>query len=759
MFQQNTRKFDISVVINAHSEGRLAHRSVKSALQAAHYAEEQGIKTEIIAVIDSPTKETLSYFNANYKLFNVVSTVAFRDVGLARNHGVELAQGQYIAFLDADDLFSENWLAAAFHFITSGIVSTSPTLILHSEFNIEFSSGGLLRLFKHEDSMNPDYSPLNLVKSNYWDSLAFVSRDFFINGNQYDVTELNHGFGYEDWHWNCETICNGAQHRIVPETVHFKRIKDFGLIKDTHNVRGIFRPTKLFSKGSPIFGLTNEIITNTHADLINGVDKNIVVTLPNKQRHITLFYFYRKLKGVAGKIIKNVRKREQFSVELSTALKNLLARPPLLPHWLITEWKHIHKIEPELFPTQDALEKIVVRELSKSAIVKFYPELYAQMGHAPTHVYLLPWLKRGGADLGAIHFISAVSMHDSGSNIICITTHNTDSPWLSKVPPQVKIIEFGKIFAQFTEDDQATLLLRLLIQTKPNIIHNLNSALGYRLFTEYGRALSAQSALFTSVFCEELSLEGNILGYPFQSLPFCIDYLSGVLTDNGNFIDKLCDLYAFDRDKFSAIYFPSPEVQTQHKLPYSADNKLNVLWAGRPDRQKRPDVLIKIAAKLKDAPVCFHVYGEPHNPAQTIYLDQLKRLSNVSVYGRYDGFDAIPTNNYDLFLYTTEFDGLPNVLLEAIASRLPVIAPDVGGIGELINDKTGFLVSHAEAVDEYVEMIRHILRNRQIVASKIEAAIQLVETRHSWESFVNRLKQVPGYFVSKSVLHEQASME
>ena len=47
---------------------------------------------------------------------------------------------------------------------------------------------------------------------------------------------------------------------------------------------------------------------------------------------------------------------------------------------------------------------------------------------------------------------------------------------------------------------------------------------------------------------------------------------------------------------------------------------------------------------------------------------------------------------FDIFILTSRMEGLPNVLIEAQASGLPVVAPDVGGAGEtLVDGVTGLL--------------------------------------------------------------------
>lgn len=46
----------------------------------------------------------------------------------------------------------------------------------------------------------------------------------------------------------------------------------------------------------------------------------------------------------------------------------------------------------------------------------------------------------------------------------------------------------------------------------------------------------------------------------------------------------------------------------------------------------------------------------------------------------------------DLFLLTSEYEGLPLVIMEVFSFGIPVMATDVGGIREMVNEKNGFLL-------------------------------------------------------------------
>jgi len=59
----------------------------------------------------------------------------------------------------------------------------------------------------------------------------------------------------------------------------------------------------------------------------------------------------------------------------------------------------------------------------------------------------------------------------------------------------------------------------------------------------------------------------------------------------------------------------------------------------------------------------------------------------------------------DMFIYPTWIDAMPTCVIEAMASGLPVIAPPVGGLVEMLAEGRGLLTSFEWCLDEYMPML------------------------------------------------------
>lgn len=419
-----------------------------------------------------------------------------------------------------------------------------------------------------------------------------------------------------------------------------------------------------------------------------------------------------------------------------------------LPDWLIQEWREIHSVEPQLFPDKWLIENIPFYHIPTSRLSEPYIELCSLYGKDISHVFLVPWLVKGGADLVTINYIQALKSNNLAKGITVISTLNADSPWAVRLPENVRFIEFGKIYSYLSQDEQEKLLSRLLLQMAPKVIHNINSELGYKIFVQYGKALSTFSNLYVSSFCIDLIHEGQMSGYPVWYLPKCFNYLQALFSENQTHLNRLHEMYAFEQQKMFVHYQPIdiPEKQNRSNNDGEKDH-LDILWAGRLDRQKRPDILIQIAKKCLNLPFKFHVYGSPVLDAD-IYTRQFAKLNNVIYHGPFNGVASLPADRYDVFLYTSQWDGIPNILLEAILLNLPIIASNVGGVAEVItNEKTGFLIDPYDDVDKYVDCLRKIKQNSLLIYEITNNAYALLKERHSWDRFIENLQKAPNYIL------------
>lgn len=231
----------VTAVVNAHSEGLLAQPSIKSLGQARARAEQNGIQVEVVVVLDRPTAVTEEFFSdqAHLQPWLRLVTVNFGDPGLSRNAGVSAAAGDWIAFLDADDLWGANWLVAAH----SAAEADARSIVWHPEVNVYF--GAEDKILVHVDMESPQFDVAGLAVRNYWTALCFAKRAFLLSV-PYPATNLGHQIGYEDWGWNMETIARGALHKVVPGTGHVIRVRAASVVRRTTEAECLPRPSEMF---------------------------------------------------------------------------------------------------------------------------------------------------------------------------------------------------------------------------------------------------------------------------------------------------------------------------------------------------------------------------------------------------------------------------------------------------------------------------------------------------------------------------------
>ena len=79
---------------------------------------------------------------------------------------------------------------------------------------------------------------------------------------------------------------------------------------------------------------------------------------------------------------------------------------------------------------------------------------------------------------------------------------------------------------------------------------------------------------------------------------------------------------------------------------------------------------------------------------------------------------------------------MPNVILEAMASGLAVIATDVGASSLLVNERTGWLLKYSD-VEELLGSLKLVVNSKpEVIDSKKQNALHHITENFTWERLV-----------------------
>lgn len=351
-------------------------------------------------------------------------------------------------------------------------------------------------------------------------------------------------------------------------------------------------------------------------------------------------------------------------------------------------------------------------------------------------VLLVPWLVRGGADLAALHHARAChEMFDQRT--LVISTEPGRSPWAGRLPQGVHFLEIGGDLASLSAPmgEPELVLARLLIQLAPARIHIINSRLAWSTVEKFGLAIRQETRIYASLYCDDRGLDGVPEGLAQDYLPTASRWLEAVITDNTVSPEEWVKALGVERRLFHVVHFPRPDGRAAATQP----SPQRLLWAGRLVRQKRPELLAAVVEATPEFE--WDIHGPPAGANRDDPSVSLEKLPNATLHGPYDDFNQIAQAGHLAFVYTSAWDGLPNVLLEAANAGLAIVAPDIGGIRDLI--PRGLLLPADSDADAFARAIRRL--SDPHVRSEHIAAQQERLAAFTWDRFVSGLEAIPGY--------------
>ena len=95
-------------------------------------------------------------------------------------------------------------------------------------------------LLQNVDQDSPLFTPHFFYVRNYYDSLCLTPREAHLEV-PYIHRDIPNGLSYQDWQFAMETMAMGWKHVVVPDTIIFKRRRDFSLVTESNTRRSVLR--------------------------------------------------------------------------------------------------------------------------------------------------------------------------------------------------------------------------------------------------------------------------------------------------------------------------------------------------------------------------------------------------------------------------------------------------------------------------------------------------------------------------------------
>ncbi len=240
------------------------------------------------------------------------------------------------------------------------------------------------------------------------------------------------------------------------------------------------------------------------------------------------------------------------------------------------------------------------------------------------------------------------------------------------------------------------------------------------------------------------------LRWAFKSPPDLIITCARFLKDQ---VQRVLPEHLRDRQRIAVVpnavnmahFCPGDKLEAKRKVGAPVETSLALMLANLASH-KGQETAIRAAARLKDRGRPLHLWLAGTERDQSgAFTNRLRQLivelgvgDRVALLGqRSDAADLLRAA--DFFLLPSTCEGLPLSILEAQATKVPVIAAPTAGVPEVVTDeKTGFLVA-AEDSQGYARRIDDLFENPELQHRITEAAYVQVQSSHRWSVYCEKI--------------------
>ncbi len=177
------------------------------------------------------------------------------------------------------------------------------------------------------------------------------------------------------------------------------------------------------------------------------------------------------------------------------------------------------------------------------------------------------------------------------------------------------------------------------------------------------------------------------------------------------------------------------------KSEKSLSDSINIVFIGRLERPKLPLLLVNALESIS-VRWTLKIIGSGSQSVTLKEAIERKKLSNVALLGSLPHEQTLDIlSTADLLAFPSEWEGFPYAILEAMAQEVPVIASDVGGISEMVNEETGYLVKD-NTLETWIAILRLVFNEKDTLQYKGKKAQEIVLEKFNEERMLKETERI-----------------
>ena len=321
--------------------------------------------------------------------------------------------------------------------------------------------------------------------------------------------------------------------------------------------------------------------------------------------------------------------------------------------------------------------------------------------------FIIGHLSHGGAEKQLYLICKTLDRQKFNPIVFCLS--RTKLPWGEKIESSgIQVIYFQR-FSRFDVTRVFRLAFYYYTYRIDIIVSLLHIGMVYAFLS---RCLYFRRSYFIpQIRSKESSMKGMVRWLNIRAL----NASDRIVVNSQPLIEFIEEFFKQPKEKIFIVRNGIEDRLEDTTIKKSSDSGIHIGTIGKDTWDKNIPLFIQTAVELlrNQENVFFHVCGRDLDSENRFWASIPENWQDrFHFYGEIDDVSAF-LNRLDIYLSTSNTEGLPNAIMEAMMANVPVVATDVGGVSELVKHNDAGYLTPPGNLHDIVASCRRLIVDEQ----------------------------------------------